>query len=87
MDDDGFSKFNIEDLPDNWFDLIQEESLTLIKRLLQMPSEIGILMLQIVMQNYIYIHLSHEDREPFLKAMEEAFLTQFREWDEEDEER
>lgn len=84
MSDKPFESFNIQDLPDNWYDVIYIEGNAFIDRLSQYPTELGIMISQVVMQTVLYNTLKKEFREAFLVKMLGAFLEQFEEWEEED---
>lgn len=76
--------FNIQDLPDNWYDIIHNEGDDFIQRLSAYPPELSIMIIQIVMQTMIYYCFKPEARMQFLLTMTEAFIEQFEAWEQED---
>lgn len=76
--------FNIEDLPDDWYDAINREGSEIIQRLSNYPPQFNLIVSQMVVQTIIYHSLKKEFRQAFLIRMLDAFTEQFEEWEEED---
>jgi hypothetical protein len=76
---------NINDLPDHWFDLLQEEGNGILERLSLFPLELVVILVQVIFQNMIYSYISKENRASFLVQAFDAFLVQFEEWDKEEQ--
>lgn len=82
MSEENFETFNVNDVPDSWYDLIQEECLSFLDRMELYPRELVIMIVQVIFQNYVYLSLSKENRVKFLSLVIETFTEQFNEWDE-----
>lgn len=81
MSEEHFESLNVNDVPDSWYDLIQDECLSFLDRMELYPPGLVIMVIQVIFQNYIYISLSKEDRAKFLKVVLDTFIDQFNEWD------
>lgn len=78
-------RFNLQDLPDNWYDIIAMEGDKFINRISIYPPELRIILIQAIMQNIIYNHIKKENREEFVKLLCDTFIDQFEDWEEEDQ--
>ncbi len=81
MSEEHFESLNVNDVPDSWYDLIQDECLSFLDRMELYPPGLVIMVIQVIFQNYIYISLSKEDRAKFLNVVLDTFIDQFNEWD------
>jgi hypothetical protein len=77
--------FDIRDMPDNWFDVIQAEGNAFFERMAPYPPELVIMLIQVIFQNYVYVCLPAEDRGRFLHMVVDTFMNQFEEWQQEDD--
>lgn len=83
MDNDTprFESFNIRDVPDQWYDIIQAEGNAFFEATSIYPPELVIILIQVIFQNIIYNTLESEYRNKFLVMVFDTFVNQFEEWD------
>lgn len=76
--------FNIQDLPDNWYDVIYKEGNDFLYKMNSYPRQLGMMVAQVIMQTMIYNTFKKDVRESFLVNMLDAFIEQFDMWEVED---
>jgi hypothetical protein len=83
MSDGEFDAFDIRDLPDGWFDVIQREAGEFLERMAIYPSELTIMVIQIIFQYFVYAYLPRDRRQAFLALVAETCMQQYADWDRE----
>lgn len=83
LNEEPFEMYDIRDMPDSWFDVIQREGNEFLEKTSIYPSELVIIIIQVIFQNFVYTSLNKENRSKFLMMVLETFMEQFKEWDEE----
>jgi hypothetical protein len=73
----------LEDFPDEWYQIVQREVTNIYESLSKYPGELVSVVLQSLMQSFVYDNFDKEYREDFLEAVFEAFVMTFDRWDEE----
>jgi hypothetical protein len=73
----------LEDFPDEWYELINKEIDALLQPLLKYPVEFISIVLQSAFQIFIYSNFEKGERSELLKNVMEAFLLTFEQWDSE----
>lgn len=74
-------KRQLEDFPDEWYELINKEIDNVLNPLLKYPAEFVSIVLQSSLQIFVYSNFEKSEREDFVKSVMEAFILTFDQWD------
>lgn len=71
----------LQDFPDEWYEIINKEVASIYKKLKKYPSELDSIILQSLYQNFIYDNFDKATREEYLSNVFDAFILTFDQWD------